>query len=211
MSVIHSISLDNLLVLNVCPLSFAALQSSMANWERRNWIFAGTLLGWYRQCSLIPHDQDMDTASWIHDFQDWMIEHYRKHPLLKMYVKFGLKDDSLEFKMGDKRKRTIDLFWMYPGPAKNQSWLGIQTFDGKFTKKISFYPTITKICSADLHGYLVYVPCDAWSIIKIEYGVKNWFEPNPKYDYKNDAFNWRINGSWTAKQWRGGAVYKVFQ
>ena len=192
-------------------MSFAALQSSMANWERRNWIFAGTLLGWYRQCSLIPHDQDMDTASWIHDFQDWMIEHYRKHPLLKMYVKFGLKDDSLEFKMGDKRKRTIDLFWMYPGPAKNQSWLGIQTFDGKFTKKISFYPTITKICSADLHGYLVYVPCDTWSIIKIEYGVKNWFEPNPKYDYKNDAFNWRINGSWTAKQWRGGAVYKVFQ
>lgn len=187
------------------------LQRSMAVWEKRNWIFAGTLLGWYRQCSLIPHDLDMDTASWIHDFEDWMIEHYRQHPLLKMYVKFGLKDDSLEFKMGNKRKRTIDLFWMYPGPAKNQSWLGIQTFDGKYTKKVSFYPEITRICTADLHGYLVYVPCDTWSIIKMEYGEKHWFEPNPKYDYKKDAFNWRINGTWTAKQWKGGAVYKVFQ
>ena len=67
-----------------------ALQRSMAVWEKRNWIFAGTLLGWYRQCSLIPHDLDMDTASWIHDFEDWMIEFYRKHSLLKVSQSLSL-------------------------------------------------------------------------------------------------------------------------
>ena len=43
----------------------------------------------------------MDTGSWISDFDDWMIEYYRKDPVVPMYVKFGLKEDSLEFKMGN--------------------------------------------------------------------------------------------------------------
>lgn len=193
------------------------LQRQMASWHRSNWIFAGTLLGWYRQCSLIPHDLDMDTVSWISDFSPWMIPFFKTHPTLQLYVKFGLVDDSLEFKMGKKSKRTIDLFWLYPHEGKptlpelkTESWLGIQTFDGKYTKKVSYYPSIDSICSTDLHGYLVYIPCDVWPLINIEYG-KDWFEPNPKYDYKKDAYNWRTNGSWTARQWRGGEVYKVYQ
>ena len=180
-------------------------------WHRRNWIFAGTLLGWYRQCSLIPHDKDMDTASWIHYFEDWMIPYFKTHPTLKMYVKFGRPDDSLEFKMGHKNKRTIDLFWLYPLSGKNQSWVGIQTFDGKYTKKISLYPNIRRICTADLHGYLVNIPCNFVDLIHLEYGANTWNKPNSNYNYAKDANNWRINGTWTKKQWTGGEVYKVMQ
>ena len=109
-------------------------------------------------------------------------------------------------------KKTIDLQWVYPGPAANESWIGVQTFDGKYTKMMSIYPIVEKVCLADLHGYLVHVPCNPWSIIKHEYGAKSWFEPmNRKNDYTKDAFNLRVNGSWTAKQWISGLVYKVFQ
>ena len=154
----------------------------------------------------------MDTGSWISDFDDWMIEYYRNHPVVPMYVKFGLEEDSLEFKMGNKRKKTIDLCWVYPGPALNETWIGVQTFDGKYTKMMSLYPIVEKVCSADLHGYLVYVPCDPGSIITYEYGAQGWFQPKYKRnDYTKDAFNLRVNGSWTAKQWKSGQVYKVFQ
>jgi hypothetical protein len=122
----------------------------------------------------------MDTAQWIEDFEDWMIEFFVKHPLLKIYVKFGRKDDSLEFKMGNKNWYTIDLFWLYP--ETDYTWMGIQTFDGRFTKKILMYPKFSRICSADLHGYLVYVPCDSWTIISHEYGAKDYIESKPKVD-----------------------------
>ena len=140
-----------------------------------------------------------------------MISHYKQHPILYMAARFGKPDDSLEFKFGDVRKRTLDLFWMYPGPGLNQSWSGIQSFDGNYTKLISLFPVIKYICAAELHGYLVYVPCDTWSIIRIEYGENTWFEPFSNYSYKRDASNYRTNGSWTQRQWRGGEVYRNYQ
>ena len=69
---------------------------------------------------------------------------------------------------------------------------------------------IKQICSADLHGYLVFIPCNVLPLIEIEYG-KNFMDPNPKIKYAIDAHNWRINGTWTKKQWKGGEVYKVYQ
>ena len=153
----------------------------------------------------------MDTASWVEDFEDWMIPFYQNHPTLKIHIKFGRKDDSLEFRLGDKNRKTIDLFWMYPGPEINQSWVGVQVFDGKYTKKIEVFPRISDICSADLHGFLVFVPCDSFALIKAVYGKDSWFSRKSNYDYKKEASNSRVNGTWTKKQWEGGEVYEVFQ
>lgn len=188
----------------------SALQGELAKHERRNWLFAGSMLGWYRQCSIIPHDRDLDTATWIEDFDDWMIPYFAKHPVVPIYVKFGRKDDSLEFKMGNKLKRTIDLFWVFPGPGKDQVWSGFQTFDGKYTKKYNFFPAFREICATDLHDYLVYVPCNAKSIIEFQYGKDAWYKPNQKYNYRY-ANNSHVNGTWTAKQWKSGEVYKLYQ
>ena len=57
--------------------------------------------GWYRQCSLIPHDHDVDTVSWIEDFEPWIQDFFIKNkqnggPYIDRV--FGLKDDSLEFR-----------------------------------------------------------------------------------------------------------------
>jgi hypothetical protein len=98
---------------------------------------------------------------------------------LKIIRVFGRQDDSLEYKLTGWGTYSLDLFWMYH--AKNYSWLGIQTFDKKHTKKISVYPDFRKICTGELHGYRVYVPCDTRSIIETEYGKQTWFEPKTKY------------------------------
>ena len=146
-------------------------------WEKRNWLFGGTLLGWYRQCSIISYDKELDTASWVDDFEEWMIWHFTNHRILKLYEKFGKKDDSLEFKLGDKQKTTIDLFWLHSVPGgKNQSWAGVKTVNGNFAKNVETYPTISSICTADLHGYLVYVPCNAEKVIQSQFGDKMWFK-----------------------------------
>ena len=136
----------------------------MAKRKIRNWIFADTLLGWYSQCSISPYGRDVDTASWISDFDDSMIEHYyRENPDLRMYIEFGLKNDSFRFETeNDKDESTINLFWMSPRPAANQFWNGLRIFDDIDDAKL--HPAIAEICAADLHGYLVYVPCHPWEI-----------------------------------------------
>ena len=180
----------------------------MTSWHKRNWLMDGTLLGWCRQCSLIPHDEDMDTGSWIEDFEDFMIPYFRDHPLLKLLWKLGRPDDSLEFKMGDTYldRKTIDLFFMYPGPEKNMSWIGYQPFDEAHSKLMQVYPTIRHVCTADLHGYLVFVPCDALSLLRKEYGYLEWMSPEG-----GGALNFRENGNWLEGEWEGGEVYHDYQ
>ena len=135
----------------------------MAKREIRNWIFANTLLGWYRQCSISLYGRDVDTASWISDLDESMIDrYYRENPFLKMYTELRLKNDSLRFKTGNNDETTINLFWMPFRPAANQFWNGFQIFNESDTK---LHQAVAEICTADLHGYLVYVPCHPWEML----------------------------------------------
>jgi len=70
-----------------------------------------------------------------------------------------------------------------------------------------------KICSADLNGFLVRIPCDTQSVIHHEYGVEEWKDPNPKYNFHRDSKNFRDNGTWTKEEWGfggNGEVYSIF-
>ena len=188
----------------------------MESWEKRLWLFAGSLLGWYRQCSIIGYDRDADTAASIADYQPWMMDFFLyEHPSLRIYAKLGRRSDSLEFKFyghGFQRHRTLDLFWMYP--EKGYTWVGIQTFTKNRLKRISHYPRVfDKICSGDLHGFLIRVPCDTQTILRHEYGADSWQSPQRDYNFHRDSKNFRDNGTWTAEEWGAGGngeVYALF-
>ena len=195
--------------------SMIELFELMENWEKRIWIFAGSLLGWYRQCSIIGFDRDADTSMSIRDFEPWMIPYFLKHPFLRIRWKLGRQNDSLEFKFygqGFSGAQTLDLFWMYT--EKTYSWVGIQTFNAARLKRISYYPLVfDKICSGDLHGFLIRVPCDTKAVIHHEYGEDSWMTPNPQYNFHRDSKNFRDNGTWTAAEWGkdgNGEVYAVY-
>lgn len=196
--------------------SMIALFELMESWEKRIWIFAGSLLGWYRQCSFINFDRDADTSMSIDDFKPWMIPFFLKHPFLRIFAKYGRQNDSLEFKFygqGFTGAQTVDLFWMYR--EKMYNWVGIQTFAKNRLKRISHYPLVfNKICSGDLHGFLIRVPCDTKAVIYHEYGEDSWITPDPNYNFHIHSKNFRDNGTWTAAEWGTvgeGEVFQVFE
>ncbi|KAH7668193.1 fukutin [Aphelenchoides avenae] len=38
-----------------------------------------------------------------------------------------------------------------------------------------YYPKIEELCAGDLHGRLMFVPCNALEVIKVEHGER-WYE-----------------------------------
>ena len=124
------------------------------------------------------------------------------HPLLQLLWRLGQPEDSLEFKMGSAAERTIDLFFMYPGPRNNETWTGYQCFDEAHSKWVNFYPRIRHVCTADLHGFLVFVPCDTLSVIRQPYGHSGWMKPKGE-----ETFNYEYNGTWSQEQWDRGEAF----
>ena len=136
-----------------------------------------------------------------------MIPYLRDHPLLKLLWKLGKPDDSLEFKMGlIEEERSIDMFFMYPGPAENETWTGHQPMDDEHSKEFNVYPRFHRVCTADLHGYLVYVPCDPLPLLQYEYGYAEWMIPRG-----DQIHNRRENGTWLEGLWERGEVFRDYQ
>ena len=70
------------------------------------------------------------------------------------------------------------------------------------------YPQIRRICTADLHGYLVNVPCNAELVVKAEYGSEQWAEPKQSWHWISSPYNVAMIGKWTPNEWDGGEVYE---
>jgi len=195
------------------------LRKLLSSWDMYNWICSGSLLGWYRQCAAIPYTSDADTASWAYQYKEWMKEYFLgKDKELHLWRKYGRANDSLEFTLKAKDCR-IDLFFMYEGvnPPKNNvvpsgknqryNWMGVQTFDN-YKKGKEIFPVIDRLCSADLHGYLVNIPCSPLKMIQAEYGPDKWFEPMKNFNWISSPNNVVIDGKWSPEDWDGGAVYE---
>ena len=66
------------------------ITKSLENFHKHYWLAGGTLLGWYRDCGLIPHTQDFDMAIWSHENDDRIKNHFLANPVVTLVVEHGM-------------------------------------------------------------------------------------------------------------------------
>ena len=81
----------------------------------RYWLSDGSLLGWYRDCGVIPHTYDMDIAVPSQDYKDNIQKHFIGNPNVHIYRVMGNQTDGLEFGLVDYWNNfQYDIFLIYP-------------------------------------------------------------------------------------------------
>jgi hypothetical protein len=75
----------------------------------------GTLIGWYRDCGVIPHTDDADLAMPIEHYTDELKQHFLGNPHVNLWaIQGSIKGKNMEFKLVDSRYHlSIDLFFVY--------------------------------------------------------------------------------------------------
>ncbi|EFP04427.1 hypothetical protein CRE_25663 [Caenorhabditis remanei] len=192
----------------------ARLRDEIIENEMFPFLNGGTLLGWYRECSVIPHTQDMDISVFAEDYNSGFVEKMERNDSSFMIRrKFGMTNDSFELTLAPKDgfRVFIDVFLMYPGIENGtvtHHWVGGVSPDG--TKYKYTYPVYDPWCAADLHGHIFWVTCTPNEKIVKEYG-KLWYLDHltSKYSWNSSGKNVKRNGKWTKEQMK--EVYKVFK
>ncbi|KAI6212484.1 hypothetical protein M3Y94_00030900 [Aphelenchoides besseyi] len=163
--------------LSEAKVQFANFRKTLDRKNATAFILAGTLLGWYRECTVIPHTVDSDFGLLSTELTSDIVK--RIETKYTMVHKLGLPNDSLEltFMLGHIR---TDLFVIY-GLNDTNSYTTIVSFNERQTL-MAVYPRITSICTGDLLGTLVYVPCNVEEVLNTDYGP-NWHTDRPSSDY----------------------------
>jgi len=127
------------------------------------YISSGTLLGWYRQCGVIPYTSDVDTATWAIYASEQTTDLFINNKVgLRLAYIYGLVENGYQFAFYSETDLRIDFFFTYKS-GDNLTYTG-----HKPSEKIYFdyiYPYFT-LCSAELVGLKVLVPCDPIKVVK---------------------------------------------
>ncbi|CAL2045559.1 unnamed protein product [Caenorhabditis brenneri] len=201
------------MVLPVGPSTsaLAQLRDELIENEMFPFLNGGTFLGWYRECSMIPHTKDMDMAVFAENWNQTFLDKIgRNQSSFEIGRKLGMLSDSFELTLYPKNGVTIyiDLFLMYKEVSNDNRWVGGMSPDGqkfKFT-----YVAYDPWCSADLHGHLFWVSCTPRKKVEEEYG-KLWYQDSPTLNYSWSSSG-KKNGKWTRNQMKDvNKVYKYFE
>ena len=92
-------------------------------------LFYGTLLGWNRECTIIPHTTDVDLVILAEEFQPKFEEILKASRFFRLRQIQGLLNDSRMYKVLIHGKQ-FDLFFFYPNEEKGQSGLWVGMLDG---------------------------------------------------------------------------------
>ncbi|CAL2039942.1 unnamed protein product [Caenorhabditis brenneri] len=185
---------------NLAAFELSRLRDLMVRYDMYPFISEGTLLGWYRECSIIPHTQDIDVSVMINEFNPRFVDDMREErSTFRLNRRLG-RLDAMELTVSPSNgyKVVTDIFMMYEDKHKNGTefnWISGLCGDGERLRY--HFPLFSPMCSADLHGHLVWTTCEPEKVIRHEYGEK-WYEdlPTRNYSWYQSIKNVERNVEW---------------
>ena len=151
------------------------------------YISSGTLLGWYRQCGVIPYTSDVDTATWALYASRHLTQQFIHNKTgLKLTYIYGLVENGYQYTFLSETRLRFDLFFTYK-EGDNLTYTGHIPSKKAYFRYI--YPNFT-LCSAELVGLKVLVPCEPIAVIKAGFIAFNKRNSNLFQSIK--YFNYRI-------------------
>lgn len=142
-------------------------------------IYAGTLLGWYRQCDFIPYSSDLDyTVDHRLIENPLFLVNLWNSSVVKPTRRYGVTLDGLILKLKTAGNRQVDIFAISGNEFKNFSYTYYYDKTNLQSHRV-LYPNTNfeDICTCALLGRLTFCPCEPLGYIEAEYKTE-WFEPH---------------------------------
>lgn len=168
------------------------MKNRLDDFEVPFWLSSGTLLGWYRQCDVIPYSLDVDLGVFI---KDKPADLWRTLKTTGIHLDhlFGKDEDSLQYTFKMDRIK-LDIFFFYEDKENpGKVWNGGTEYSSGRKYKYSFDKFT--LCWTDFYDMLVRVPCETEGYIRANYGP-NWFKPVKNWVWNESPPNVEEVASW---------------
>ncbi len=98
---------------NFHVLSFLSYVSNyLISIQKHYTIFSGTLIGWYRDCGVIPYTTDMDMVLSHDEYEAKIKKHFIGDKVGHLSIVYGMRNSSYELRLEDSH-HMVDLFIAY--------------------------------------------------------------------------------------------------
>jgi hypothetical protein len=100
----------------------AYVTSFLESIQKNYLLYGGTLIGWYRDCGIIPFTTDIDLFLFSKEYDSRIKKHFVRNQNAILETVFGLPTDLYQLRVRDnKDAHTLDLFVGFPFNATHQA------------------------------------------------------------------------------------------